>query len=67
MSTKWLVDCPCGFEFKTPHGEDDAVATVQYHVARIHAKDYPVGISRQEALKDIKKVDVNPSSEYEEW
>jgi len=50
------VECPCGFSFVTPHGEDDAVAVVQLHLERIHKKDFPQGISRTEALKQIKEV-----------
>ena len=46
----------CGFSFSTPHGEDDAVAVAQYHVSRIHKKEYPNGVSRAEALKMIKNV-----------
>jgi hypothetical protein len=46
--------CPCGFSFKTPHGEDDAVAVLQNHIERIHPKDYPKGLTRKEALEHIK-------------
>ena len=56
MVKKLGVTCPCGFSFVTPHGEDDAVAVVQLHVDRLHKKDYPKGISRAEALKEIKEV-----------
>lgn len=56
MAGKLGASCPCGFEFSTPHGEDDAVAIVQMHVKRIHAKDYPNGVSRSEALKELKKM-----------
>ena len=56
MEKKLAGDCPCGFSFVTPHGEDDAVAVTQLHVDRIHKKDYPNGISRTEALKHIKEV-----------
>jgi hypothetical protein len=56
MAKKLGVTCPCGFSFVTPHGEDDAVAVVQLHVNRIHKKDYPKGLSRAEALKEIKEV-----------
>jgi hypothetical protein len=56
MPKKLGADCPCGFSFVTPHGEDDAVAIVQSHVERVHKKDYPKGISRSEALKEIKEV-----------
>jgi hypothetical protein len=56
MPKKLSMTCPCGFTFVTPHGEDDAVAVVQYHIDRIHKKDYPKGISRSDALKDLKEV-----------
>jgi hypothetical protein len=49
-------ECPCGFSFVTPHGEDDAVAVMQLHVNRIHKKDFPKGFSRADAMKDIKEV-----------
>ena len=47
-------DCPCGFSFTTPHGEEDAIAIVQLHVSRVHKKDYPNGISRKEAVEHLK-------------
>ena len=50
MAKKWMVTCPCGFSFSTPHGEDDAVAVVQLHVKRVHNQD----VSREEAAKSIK-------------
>lgn len=50
------VDCPSGVAYTTTHGEDDAVSFSQWHVERIHKKDYPKGISRAEALKYVKKV-----------
>jgi hypothetical protein len=56
MPKKLGMTCPCGFSFVTPHGEDDAVAVVQQHVDRLHKKDYPKGISRSDALKDLKEV-----------
>lgn len=56
MVKKLGAECPCGFSFATPHGEDDAVAVLQLHVQRIHKKDYPQGVSRAEALKQIKEV-----------
>ena len=56
MAKKLGATCPCGFTFSTPHGEDDAVAVVQQHVERTHKKDYPKGISRAEALKEITEV-----------
>ena len=56
MDKKLGATCPCGFSFVTPHGDDDAVAVLQLHISRIHKKDYPNGISRVEALKEIKEV-----------
>ena len=56
MDKKLGATCPCGFSFVTPHGDDDAVAVLQLHISRIHKKDYPNGISRAEALKEIKEV-----------
>jgi len=53
---KLMGECPCGFSFTTPHGEDDAVAVLQYHVELIHKKDYPQGVSRAESLKQVKEV-----------
>lgn len=57
MADKLGVNCPCGFTFATPHGQDDAVAVVQLHIDRVHKKDYPNGLSRVDALKEIKKVE----------
>ena len=54
MAKKLSGVCPCGFSFVTPHGEDDAVAVMQYHVK--HKKDYPNGLTRAQALEDIKEV-----------
>ena len=48
-------ECPCGFSFVTPHGEDDAVAVIQHHIERIHKKDYPKGVTKVEALTHIKQ------------
>jgi hypothetical protein len=56
LAKKLGAECPCGFSFVTPHGEDDAVAVLQLHVQRIHKKEYPQGVSRAEALKEIKEV-----------
>ena len=56
MPKKLAMECPCGFSFVTPHGEDDAAAVVQLHIDRVHKKDFPKGISRSEALKDLKEV-----------
>ena len=57
MADKLGVNCPCGFTFATPHGQDDAVAVVQLHIDRVHKNDYPNGLSRADALKEIKKVE----------
>jgi hypothetical protein len=57
MADKLGVDCPCGFTFATPHGQDDAVAVVQLHIDRVHKNDYPNGLSRADALKEIEKVE----------
>jgi len=51
-----MGDCPCGFSFTTPHGEDDAVAMMQYHIQRIHKKDYPNGATKTQAMEHIKEV-----------
>lgn len=56
MANKLGVDCPYGFSFMTPHDEDDAVAVTQLHVERVHKKDFPNGLSRADALKEIKVV-----------
>jgi hypothetical protein len=49
--------CPCGFSFITPHGEDDAVNVIQYHVKLIHNKEYPNGLTRAQALDDIEEIE----------
>jgi hypothetical protein len=54
MAKSLGADCPCGFSFTTPHGEEDAVAIVQLHVSRVHRKDYPNGIGRKEAVGLLK-------------
>jgi hypothetical protein len=41
MAKKLSGVCPCGFRFVTPHGEDDTVAVIQYHVKLVHKKEYP--------------------------
>ena len=56
MPKKLGVECPCGFSFVAPHGEDEAVAVVQLHIDHVYKKDFLKGISRSEALKDIKEV-----------
>lgn len=52
MPDKMGADCPCGFTFTTPHGQDDAVAIVQLHLTRVYGKQ---NASRQEATSAIKK------------
>lgn len=56
MAKTLMGECPCGFTFKTPHGEDDAAAVMKYHIDRIHKNDYPTGITKMEAMKNIKEV-----------
>jgi hypothetical protein len=56
MAGKLGAECPCGFSFVTPHGQDDAVAVVQLHVDRVHKADYPQGISRADAIAELKEV-----------
>lgn len=55
LAEKLTGICPCGFSFITPHGEDDAVKVMQYHVKLVHPKDYPNGLSRADALEHIKE------------
>jgi hypothetical protein len=50
-------NCPCGFSFKTPAGKEDAIETLQDHVARNHKDLYPQGLSRDEAIEEIKEVE----------
>jgi hypothetical protein len=57
MAKKLTGICPCGFSFTTPHGEDDAVAVMQYHVKLVHKKEYPNGQTRAEAMEHIKEVE----------
>jgi len=52
MPEKLGVDCPCGFTFTTPHGEEDAAAVVQFHAQRIHGKSIS---TREEALASVRK------------
>ncbi len=52
MAKGWGVDCPCGFTFTTPHGEEDAVAVTQLHLNRVHPE---MNSSRAEAMKAIKR------------
>ena len=56
MAKKLTGECPCGFSFVTPHGEDDAVKVLQYHIQLIHKKDFPKGVTKSEAMKQIKEV-----------
>jgi hypothetical protein len=56
MAKKLKAECPCGFSFITPHGEDDAAAVLQLHANRIHKKDFPKGISKADAMKYVKEV-----------
>jgi hypothetical protein len=50
-----MGDCPCGFSFLTRHDEEDAVAMLQYHIQRIHKKEYPIGVTKTQAMEPIKK------------
>jgi hypothetical protein len=56
LAEKLTGICPCGFSFVTPHGEDDAVAMMQYHAELKHKKEYPNGATKAEALNYIKEV-----------
>jgi hypothetical protein len=56
LAPKLMGECPCGFSFMTPHGEDDAVALMQYHIERIHKKDYPKGITKSQAMEHVKEI-----------
>lgn len=47
------VSCPCGAEFKT-HTEEEMLEIVNVHVRRSHPKDYPQGVSREDARKLMK-------------
>jgi hypothetical protein len=51
MNGELGADCPCGFTFTTPHGEDDAVAVIQLHLQRVHGKSNP---TKEEARSAIK-------------
>lgn len=53
MGKLLTASCPCGFSFKTPSGKEDAIATLQDHVARNHKDQYPNGLSKEEASKEI--------------
>ena len=56
MVGKFTGICPCGFNFTTPAGKNDAVAVMQYHAELQHKKEYPNGATKAEALKYIKEV-----------
>ena len=56
MAKKLMGECPCVFSFVTPHGEDDAVKVLQYHMQLIHKKDFPKGVTKAEVMKQIKEV-----------
>ncbi len=56
MGKVLMGECPCGFSFKTPHGEDDAAAVLQYHIERIHKKEYPNGVTKLQAMEHVKEV-----------
>lgn len=51
MAEKYGIDCTCGFTMTTPHGKDDAIATAQDHVKRIH----PDMASTKEAVEPFIK------------
>jgi len=51
MEGEFGADCPCGFTFTTPHGQEDAVAVVKLHLRRVHGK---ANATRDEALAAIK-------------
>ena len=55
MAKKLTGECPCGFSFITPHGQDDAVTVMQFHVQQIHKKDYPKGATAAQAMEHIKE------------
>lgn len=47
------VMCQCGAEFKT-HTEEEMFEIVNVHARRSHPKDFPQGVSREEARKMMK-------------
>jgi hypothetical protein len=51
-----MGECPCGFSFVTPHGQDDAASVMQFHIQQIHKKEYPKGITKAEAIENIKEI-----------
>ena len=57
MGKMLSASCPCGFNFQTPAGEGDAVATLQDHVHRNHKDKYTKGLSNDEAMKEVKEVE----------
>ena len=56
MAKKITGVCRCGFSFVTPHGEEDAVAVMQYHVKLVHKKEYINGLTRAQTKADIIEV-----------
>ena len=56
MAKKITGVCRCGFSFVTPHGEDDARAVMQYHVKRVHKKEYLNRVTGAQALEDVGEV-----------
>ncbi len=54
MTLKWIVECPCGFSFSTPHGKDEALAILRIHEQRIHKND----VFQKDSLKGVdEKID----------
>ncbi|MDR7401823.1 MAG: DUF1059 domain-containing protein [Armatimonadota bacterium] len=49
------VSCPCGAEFTT-HTEEEMVEIVNLHVRRSHPRDYPQGVSREDARQMMRDV-----------
>lgn len=49
-----MTTCPCGAEFKT-HTADEGAEHAILHVKLIHQKEFPQGLSRDEALKMVKE------------
>ena len=48
--------CACGASYSSPHGEEDAVKFVQWHVDEIHGDSYPDGIDIEGAREFIVTV-----------
>jgi hypothetical protein len=55
MANNFTGTCPCGFNFMTPHGKDDAIAVMKHHVSRIHKDEFPNGQTDEEAMEHIKE------------